>query len=99
MTNFASFNTDTSQDKTHFLSPVFEDVRPITTILPNEPVEESQSTDESPPTHQDKNLEEDHQFSGSDNVNPRPHDSEDTASKKDAMEETSKSEKQDPQGT
>src|SRR3954471_7516955 len=99
MTNSAPFNTDTSQNKTHVLSPVFEDARPIATILPNEPVEESQSTDESPPTHQDKNLEEDHPFSGSDNVNLQPHDSEDTASEQDAMEETSKPEKQDPQGT
>src|SRR3954464_11597919 len=99
MTNFASFNTDTSQNKTHVLSPVFEDVRPIATILPNEPIEESQSTDESPPTHQDKNLEEDHPFSGSDNVNPQSHDNEDSASEKDAMEETSQPEKQDLQGT
>src|SRR3954471_20616131 len=99
MTNSAPFNTDTSQNKTHVLSPVFEDARPIATILPNEPVEESQSTEESPPTHQDKNLEEDHPFSGSDNVNPQTHDSEDTASEQDAMEEISQPEKQDPQGT
>src|SRR3954469_12050665 len=99
MTNFAPFNTDISQDQTHVLSPVFEDVRPIATILPNEPIEESQSTDESPLTHQDKNLEEDHPFSGSDNVNPQSHDNEDTASEKDAMEETSQPEKQDLQGT
>src|SRR4051812_15848365 len=99
MTNFAPFNTDTSQNKTHVLSPVFEDVRPIATILPNEQIEESHSTDESPPTHQDKNLEEDHPFSGSDNVNQQSHDNEDSASEKDAMEETSQPEKPDSQGT
>src|SRR3954471_9356500 len=99
MTDSASFKTDTSRAKTHVLSPVFEDVRPIATILPNKPIEESQSTDESPPTHQGKNLEEDHPFSGSDNVNPQSHDNEDSASEKDAMEETSQPEKPDSQGT
>src|SRR3954468_14807398 len=98
MTSFASFKTDTSRAKTHVLSPVFEDVRPIATILPNEPIEESQSTDESPPTHQGKNLEEDHPFSGSDNADPQSHDNEDSASEKDAMEETSQPEKPDSQG-
>src|SRR3954467_4857399 len=99
MTNFAPFNIGTSQNQTHVLSPVFEDVRPIATILPNEPVEESQSTDQSPPTHQDKNLEEDHPFSGSDNADPQSHDNEDSASEKDAMEETSQPEKPNSQGT
>ncbi|XP_058782850.1 uncharacterized protein LOC131657469 [Vicia villosa] len=89
----------TSQNQTHVLSPVFEDVRPIATILPNEPVEESHSTDESPPTHQGKNLEEDHPFSGSDNVNQQSHDNEDSASEKDAMEEISQPEKPVSQGT
>src|SRR3954464_13548055 len=93
MTDSASFNTDTSRAKTHVLSPVFEDVRPIATILPNEPIEESQSTDESPPTHQGKDLEEDHPFSGSDNVKHQRHGNEDSASEKDAMEETSQPEK------
>src|SRR3954463_8560495 len=99
MTNFAPFNTDTSQNKTHVLSPVFEDVRPIATILPNEPIEESQSTDESPPTHHGKNVEEDHPFSGSDNMNQQSHDNEDSASEKDAMEETSQPKKPNSQGT
>src|SRR3954466_16297315 len=97
MTDSASFNTDTSRAKTHVLSPVFEDVRPIATILPNEPVEESQSTDDSPVNHQDKNLEEDHPFSGSDNVNLQIHNSEDTGSDQDAMEETSKPDSPAPQ--
>src|SRR3954470_2777772 len=99
MTDSASFNTDTSRAKTRVLSPVFEDVRPIATILPNEPIEESQSTDESPPTHQGKDLEEDHPFSGSDNVNQQSHGNEDSVSEKDAMEETSQPEKPISQGT
>src|SRR4051812_7610473 len=99
MTDSASFNTDTSRAKTHVLSPVFEDVRPIATILPNEPIEESQSTDESPPTHQGKDLEEDHPFSGSDNVNQQSHGNEDSASEKDAMEEISQPNKPISQGT
>src|SRR3954468_24518205 len=99
MTDSASFNTDTSRAKTHVLSPVFEDVRPIATILPNEPIEESQSTDESPPTHQGKDLEKDHPFSGSDNVTQQSHGNEDSASEKDAMEETSQPEKPISQGT
>ncbi|XP_058756375.1 uncharacterized protein LOC131629603 [Vicia villosa] len=90
---------DISQNKSHVLSPVFEDARPLTTILPNEPVEESQSTDESPATHQDKNLEENHPVSGSDNVNPQPHGSEDTVSEQDAMEEISKPDKHNPPET
>ncbi|XP_058726349.1 flocculation protein FLO11-like [Vicia villosa] len=86
---------DTSRDKAPALSPVVEDAQPINTMLPDEPVEESHSTDESPATHQDKSLEgEDHALSGSDNVNLHPHHSDDTVSESDAMEETSKLEKQ-----
>src|SRR3954465_3947496 len=99
MINFALFITDTSRAKTHVLSPVFEDVRPIATILPNEPIEESQTTDESPPTHQGKDLEEDHPFSGSDNVNQQSHGNKDSASEKDAMEEISQPNKPISQGT
>jgi len=95
MTNSALSDTDTSRDKAPALSPVVEDAQPINTMLPDEPVEESHSTDESPATHQDKSLEgEDHALSGSDNVNLHPHHSDDTVSESDATEETSKLEKQ-----
>src|SRR4051812_47817377 len=99
MINSVFFNTDVSRNKSHVLSPVLEDARPLATIFPNALVEESHSTDGSPPTHQGKNLGEDHPCSGSDNANQRPNGSEDTVSGQDAMEEISKPDKNSPQET
>ncbi|XP_058747214.1 uncharacterized protein LOC131620229 [Vicia villosa] len=44
--------------KSPVLSPVLEDTQPLATIIPTVPAKESHSNDESPPIHQDENIEE-----------------------------------------
>ncbi|XP_058726626.1 nucleolin 2-like [Vicia villosa] len=75
--------------KSHILSPVLEDVNPIATIVPTVHAEESHSNDASPPTHQDKDMEENPQCSNSGNVVEQPTGSEDIISEHEAADETS----------
>ncbi|XP_058741701.1 uncharacterized protein LOC131614089 [Vicia villosa] len=84
-----------SQYQSHVLSPVLEDTQPLATIIPTTAVEESHSTDDSPPTHTNDNMGEDRQGSGSVNAAEQPTGSEDNVSEQNAMEETSKLAKTD----
>ncbi|XP_058775606.1 uncharacterized protein LOC131649879 [Vicia villosa] len=79
-----------SQHKSHVLSPVLEDTQPLATIMLTASAEESHSNDESPPIHQDENMEGNPQCSNSGNAAGQPTGSEDTISEQDAAEETSK---------
>ncbi|XP_058726304.1 uncharacterized protein LOC131597636 [Vicia villosa] len=54
-----------SQHKSHVLSPVLKDTQPLGTIIPTASAKESHSNDESPPIHQDENIEENLQCSNS----------------------------------
>ncbi|XP_058764108.1 uncharacterized protein LOC131637531 [Vicia villosa] len=75
--------------KSPALSTVLEDVHPIATIVPTVHTEESHSNDASPPTHQDKDMEENPQCSNSGNVVEQPTGSEDTISEHEAADEAS----------
>ncbi|XP_058763040.1 uncharacterized protein LOC131636449 [Vicia villosa] len=77
-------------NKSHVLWPFVEDAQPLATIIPTMPVEESHSTDDSPPTHKSGNMGADRQCSSSNNAAGHLTGSEDTVSEQDAMEETSK---------
>ncbi|XP_058741520.1 uncharacterized protein LOC131613900 [Vicia villosa] len=83
-----SMDLDNLQGKSHVLSPVVEDAQPLATIIPSTAVEESHSTDDSPPTHKSEKANQ--QCSGSNNAAGHPTGSKDTLSKQDVMEETSK---------
>ncbi|XP_058741637.1 uncharacterized protein LOC131614024 [Vicia villosa] len=83
-----NIDLDNLQGKSHVLSPVVEDAQPLATIIPSTAVEGSHSTDDSPPNHKSKKA--DQQCSGSNNAAGHPTGSEDTLSKQDVMEETSK---------
>ncbi|XP_058732890.1 uncharacterized protein LOC131604470 [Vicia villosa] len=85
-----TIDLDNLQDKSCALSPVVEDAQSLATIIPTMLVEESHSTDDSPPTHKSENMGADRQCSGSNNAAGHPTGSEDTVSEQDAMEETSK---------
>ncbi|XP_058758660.1 uncharacterized protein LOC131631918 [Vicia villosa] len=83
-----NIDLDSLQGKSHVLSPVVEDAQPLATIIPSIALEESHSTDDSPPTHKSKKV--DQQCSGSHNAAGHPTGSEDSLSEQDVMEETSK---------